>query len=216
MSSAGASTFDAPLPFSTRSEQDPRLTAEGEDQPCDFITVLGVAQALGVGFLPISWRPLEGDIGFGGTGQISQSNVNVQTSLAFKRISSRHKGEDSEKKAFREFITEMNILHQRPIRSHPGIVELQGVCWELSSNKKSESLHQQTDHLSVLDSKVWPVLVFEKSELGDLYHFLTHASGRALGITERYEICIQIGSTLAFMHSHRESKIRAQLSYHGY
>lgn len=148
----------------------------------DFISLLAIAQKLGIDFLSITWQPLREVIGIGGTARIDQALVNLQTSLAFKRI--KEKDRAKPELIFREVINEIIVLSHPAIQRHPNIVELQGICWDIPS-----------------DDEVWPVLVLEKCHFGDLYHFLRLPVGRDLSTNERLELCLDIGIAIADMHS---------------
>ena len=56
------------------------------DAGYDFISFLAIAQKLEIDFLPITWQSTREAIGIGGTARIDQALLNLQTSLAFKRI----------------------------------------------------------------------------------------------------------------------------------
>ena len=76
------------------------------------------------------------------------------------------------------------MLSHHLLREHPNIVELQGICWDVPA-----------------DDEVWPVLVFEKTQFGDLYNFLRVPVGRDLSITERLKLCVDVGTAIIDMHS---------------
>jgi hypothetical protein len=50
------------------------------------------------------------------------------------------------------------------------------------------------------DEEVWPVLVFEKAQFGDLYSFATLPVGRDLCIAERLKLCVDVGTAIMDMH----------------
>lgn len=181
----------------TRSSQLTDLTASASLKYASqhyanygFISILGLAQRLKVDFLPITWQstlvPTSGDgrKRRGGQAAIYQTVVNVQASLAFKRFHRRQATTQDENTAFRDLLNEMVVLRHKAVRNHPNIVQLEGICWDIQS---------QDD--------VWPVLVFEKSELGDLYHFITHGKGRGLSLSETLDLCVDIGIAIRDMHA---------------
>lgn len=153
------------------------------DTPYDLITFLDVVQRLQVAILPITWQTARQPVGAGATSEIKQALINLQTSFAFKCVSDMQKREQSETKILQALISEMTVLGHPSIRGHPNIVELQGICWDVPS-----------------DNEVWPVLVFEKSQFGDLYNFATLPVGRDLRIDERLELCMDIGTAIIYMH----------------
>ena len=48
---------------------------------------------------------------------------------------------------------------------------------------------------------VWPVLLLEKAQLGDLMSFMLSAEGRAMTMRERLEICSDIANAIIALHS---------------
>jgi serine/threonine protein kinase len=142
-----------------------------------FIAVLGLAQRLRIGFLPIRWQSAMGRIGGGGQARVNQGLVNVQTSFAFKCFN--HQLNDP----FREIVREMVVLGHPTIRKHNHILRLEGICWDIPN-----------------DNDVWPVLVFQKAHLGDLYSFSRSARFRSLSIEDRLNLCTDIGIAVRDMH----------------
>jgi serine/threonine protein kinase len=104
-------------------------------------------------------------------------------SLAFKRI--RPINDNSISNAYQALISEVCILGQRPIRDHPHILRLQGVCFEAPSG--------ETD--------VWPVLVFEKAKYGSLKEFMEIERGSTLTFHQRLGMIYEIISAIALVHS---------------
>ncbi|KAH8598398.1 serine/threonine protein kinase japonica group [Bisporella sp. PMI_857] len=149
-----------------------------------FLSFLATAQALDIKFLPITWEAASQRIGIGGTSKVNETPINVDTSLAFKRVRDDETKQRTEENIFRTLINEITVLAQPFVREHPNIVELQGICWDIST-----------------DDKPWPVLVFEKSEFGDLYNFVEMPAGRQININERLKLCAEIGTAVASMHS---------------
>lgn len=144
-----------------------------------FIAVLGLAQRLRINFLPITWEEPRGIIGRGGQARVDQALINLQMSLAFKRFD--HKGLED---PFREIVREMILLSEPSISQHQYIVKLEGICWDIEE-----------------DDTVWPVLVFEKSLLGDLGDFSMSEAGRSLPLEDRLNICADIGTAIKDMHA---------------
>lgn len=153
--------------------------------PPNFLSFLSTAQALGIDFLPITWQSVRQKIGEGGTSKISQASANMQMSLAFKRIKNDEEPRKSEAEIFDMLTSEITVLGHPSIQEHPNIALLQGICWDIST-----------------DGKVWPVLVFEKSQFDDLYSFATRPVGRELDIHHRLKLCVEIGEALMYMHSY--------------
>jgi hypothetical protein len=172
-------------------------TVPKETAAYDFITVLAVAQKLQVEILPITWQSTRELAGRGKTSEISQSSINLQTSLAFKRVAKKDKRYEPEGQIFQSVINEITALCHPSIRNHPNIVELQGICWDIP-------VKEDIDDNEMVE-RVWPALVFEKSEFGDLGHFATMPICRELGFKDRLELCMGIGIAVADMHCNGKS-----------
>ena len=143
----------------------------------DFIAVLGLAQRLDIPFLPITWQAALGQIGEGGQARINQALANIQISFAFKRFN--HPDSDP----FRQTIQEMVVLSHPIIREHKHIVRLEGICWDVPS-----------------DHEVWPVLVFQKTHLGNLLRFARLERFKNLSMEDRLDLCADIGVAIRDMH----------------
>jgi len=146
----------------------------------DLIELLSIVQKYNVDFLSITWQPALGNIGKGGSGTISQSTFSTEMPLAFKRYH-----EDGELDNFLPLISEVLILSQPPIQSHPNIVNLEGICWEIKPRT----------------GKAVPVLVFEKAAW-DLHQFMNVQEGMNMSIDGRLKICADIGSAIIALHAH--------------
>ena len=155
----------------------------------DLISVLSVAQQYKVDFLPITWLHALGPLGRGATAEISQSLISIQTGFAFKRSYSPtaatsytpHEVDTS----LRTLVSELLVLENPLIRCHPNIIDLQGICWEVKADSED----------------VWPVLVFERAQLGDLQMFMDSEDGRNSSFDTRIELCIGIAKAIMIMHS---------------
>lgn len=159
----------------------------GSNAHQDFLRCLGLAQHFKVDFLPITWQSALKAIGTGATARIYQALVNIQTDFAFKnfRDSRRFASAEEESKLFRALIQEISVLGLPSIRSHPNIITLTGLCWDV--NPESE--------------RVWPVLVFEKSKHGDLRAFMQSGVGRRLDLNKRLELCADIAAAVMCLHA---------------
>jgi hypothetical protein len=148
-----------------------------------FIGVLALVQRLRVNILPITWQAALGSLGEGGQSRVNQAPVNIQTSLAFKRFKHSPSNSNSKHAPFQDIVGEMMILSHPAVRQHPYIIKLEGICWDIPE-----------------DDKVWPVLVFEKSHFGSLYHFASLGAGQDLSIEDRLKLCVEIGIAVRDMH----------------
>lgn len=170
---------------------------------CNIITFLATVQNLRVPILPVTWQTIAGIKG-GGTSQISQAAMNLETSFAFKRVKdeamlSRDRIDDD--KCFRWVINELMVLWHPAIRGHVNILELQGLTWDIRLR------HDEEDNGKVSTQthgkyKAWPVFVFEKSQHGDLEEFARSPIGRGLSTADRLKICFEIANAIAHMHSY--------------
>ena len=160
------------------------LSEQPVDTQYDFITFLAVVQRAQISILPITWQSALQPIGTGATSNINEALINLQTSFAFKCASDKQKQHVPEANILQALISEITVLGHPSIRERPNIVHLQGICWDVSS-----------------DDKVWPALVFEKTQFGDLYNFATLPIGRDLCISERLKLCVDVGTAIMDMHS---------------
>jgi hypothetical protein len=160
----------------------------------DFISFLAVAQYYELDFVSVTWEIGLGHIGKGGSSEIRQSRLDLEESLAFKctpRLDRRLLSEHDEQRVFNALVSEISILGHPLIRHHQNIVNLEGICWELP----------------LASQKVWPVLILEKSQLGDLQSFICSEKGRKIGFEERLGLCTDVGSALKTMHQCRKASL---------
>lgn len=142
-----------------------------------FIAILGLAQRLNIPFLPITWQAPLGPIGKGGQAAINQALINIQISFAFKHFD--YKLQDP----FREVAQEMVVLSHQVVREHKHIVRLEGICSDIKSSVQ-----------------VRPVLVFQKTDLGDFHKFVMLEKFRSLSIEDKLSLCVDIGIAIRDMH----------------
>jgi hypothetical protein len=146
----------------------------------DLIAFLSIVQKCNIDYLPITWQPALSTLGTGGSGTITQSTFIIDMPLAFKRF---HDGDSD--MDFLPLISEVLILSQPPIRSHPNIVNLEGICWEITPRTE----------------KAVPVLVFEKA-VWDLQQFMKVNEGMNMSIDDRLKICADIGNAIMALHAY--------------
>lgn len=168
-----------------------RIQETEEQSHSNLIQILSIATALGVNIIPLTWRPALEGLGEGATGRVSQSPMNSQISLAFKRLSCWDRSQGQSETQFRALQhkalgSEMVALNCLELHDHENIVNLEGLCWELSDES--------------LSPEVWPVLVFKKAEYGDLRRFLSLPEAEHLELRGRIEICRKIAKALEIMH----------------
>jgi serine/threonine protein kinase len=112
----------------------------------------------------------------------------LQMSYAFKRIKWSRLARSNESRNFQALISEVLVLGHPLIRKHPNIIRLEGICWDFPPG----------------DDRVWPVLVFEKAQNGDLARFLNSDPGKHINFENRLKLCANVAAALKFMHSCRE------------
>ncbi|RSL42265.1 hypothetical protein CEP54_015544 [Fusarium duplospermum] len=76
--------------------------------------------------------------GSGATSQINQALMNAETSLAFKCVSVRDKIDKSEAEVLACVVNEMTALWHPAIRNDANILQLQGLCWDISPDIDAE------------------------------------------------------------------------------
>jgi hypothetical protein len=151
----------------------------------DLISALSVIQNSSVDHLPISWQPALGLLGQGGTADISQSLVHIRASFAFKRTWPQSTAADALDSRLRALATEVAALRIPLVRSHPNIVDCEGICWEIRENS----------------GEAYPVLVIAKAQLGSLTHFMNTERGWSSSTTQRINFCIDIAKAILALHS---------------
>ena len=79
-------------------------------------------QRYGVDILPIKWEPARRDLGAGGSANVSQALINLQTSFAFKRLF--HAGRATEE-SINRLVMEILILRHPELQDHANVVRLE-------------------------------------------------------------------------------------------
>lgn len=158
-------------------------TIATSDHHHHFLTFLGIAQSLNIDFLPITWQPKLDRAGRGGTAEILQTLIMLQTNYAFKRL--MHSLPAKKTESFTALIAEIAVLGHPSIRGHNHIAALEGICWDIDSETE----------------KVWPVLVFGKAQYGDLVTFMELGEGKMLSLKDRLKLCIDMVTGVMDMHS---------------
>ena len=111
------------------------------------------------------------------------------------------KEEENEENVYRALVSQASILRLAEIYNYPNIIHLIGVCWDIRASA------QEKDHLENAikgpQLRVWPVLVVEKTDHGDLKCFV-NAAGKNLSFTGRLKLCIDIASGILCLHQNRK------------
>lgn len=162
-----------------------------DDLPYNLITFLAIAQKLEIDFLPITWQPALSEVGTGGTAEIRQSLIHLQMSFAFKVIKDAKRIEKIDetqrpsevKSRFWALIREISVLGHPSVREHPNIISLLGICWDILPS-----------------GRVWPVLIFEKAALGDLWRFAASEEGKNMSNKTRLKLCADVATAIRDLH----------------
>lgn len=172
------------------SSQMATLTAQTLPEDFDFLSFLGIAQKLRVRFLPLIWQPaLDGQdelAGVGGTAEIRQSSIRFEESFAFKLIKPVERAKWGEQKILQMLVSEIIVLAHPRIKDHPNVLSLQGICWDMT-----------------VEGKAWPVLVFEKAQIGNLEQFAM-GMGKSMSFDDRRKLCANVGTAMRHFHTCRE------------
>lgn len=148
----------------------------------NFLTFLATAQYYKVDFVPLSWDfPLD-SAASSGTAKIFEWTLDVNQSFVFKRT--KIIGRNHEDTIYNAFVAELSILCHPTIRNHPHIEKLIGISWEISTKENA----------------VWPVLVLEKAQLGDLHHFMTTEMAKTLSVMEKLSLCLDVATAVVTLH----------------
>ena len=152
----------------------------------DLIAFLAIAQKNRIDLLPFTWNPALDTVGRGGTAEIRQSQIRLQQSFAFKRFEPSM-GKSSEDTTFKALISEISVLGHPSIKTHPNIIALYGICWDV-----------------LPEGMVWPVLVFEKASMGNLKEFIRSGEGKSIAFADKLKICADISSGIRDMHANSQ------------
>lgn len=158
----------------------------------ELTDLLSIIITLDVNLLPFTWSLGLEELGSGATGQVNQSELNANTSLAFKRFTDYSDALDCPSPAhisaaYAAFTKEIVILSHPVVYQHPNLVNLEGVCWE------------------IVEDEIRPVLVFRKALEGNLRKFLASQPEGELDLESRFQICGEIARGLGTLHRCGES-----------
>lgn len=171
------------IPF-TKSGETGQSAGSMSDQKYDFLDFLGVAQSLKIDFLSITWQPAFDSVGEGGIAKIRQALINLQMTFAFKHLKHPRSVEE-ESRNWRALIAEISVLGNPIIRSHPNVVTIEGICWDVVLGGE----------------KVWPVLVFQKTRYWDLNRLMRTARGKELDFRSRLDILFDVALAVRDLHA---------------
>lgn len=173
-----------------------------------LLACLAFAQFRNVDFTGISWAEGQGKLGDGGQASVLQTRADAKAVLAFRRHTPPQRGilgrlYDSVSKsrsasvvttnaAYRQIASEILALGHPELRSHPNIVQLIAISWEIREEWPSKT-------------EIWPVLIFEKARYKDLEKFVrdpkqTLRKKETLSTKNRLKICADIAAAMAVVH----------------
>ncbi|KAF4948637.1 hypothetical protein FGADI_9541 [Fusarium gaditjirri] len=152
----------------------------------DFISFVTIAQYHHIDIWPMSWDDKLNKLGSGATGDVKQSMVDLKAHFALKRFEShratrQHDSSSitsstlSENEAlFTALISDSVILRQPQIEEHAHIVGIQGIAFEVEGGCQGLP-------------GIWPMLIMEKAQEGDLARYLASERGREASLSARLE-----------------------------
>lgn len=176
---------DNPEDIRAKSKKD-----ETEEGKYTLLSCLACAQHCRVDFTGFSWVNAQGTLGRGGQGVVAQTRASLDTVFAFKRRRPPGQGRWARDDAFREICSEIMALGHEDLRRHENIVQLIAISWEIENVR---------DWKFKRDVVIWPVMILEKADLGDLGHFL-RGKGVETELATRVRMCAGIASALAVVH----------------
>ncbi|KAK7422181.1 hypothetical protein QQZ08_009649 [Neonectria magnoliae] len=152
-------------------------TAKERHEPTyNLLTCLACAQARNIDIVGFSPLEAQGELGRGGQAVVGQTRASTDAVLAFKRPNSERIGtvlsttstRRRVENVYRDVATEMLALSEPGIRGHAHIIQLQAISWEV---------HKIRTWFFGRKLRVWPILVMDKAELGDLQCYMATEQG---------------------------------------
>ena len=189
----------------------------------DFIAILETCQNLEIDFLPITWQPALETLGVGGQAEVHQSLVTAALSFAFGRIKLGASTREAERAAYQALRSQLLVLGNPIIRSHPNVISLIGVCWDIQprvdhgggGGDPTGSLETYDKETEILENApackwmIWPVLVYEKTKHGDLSCFFESPAAQDLDMKQKLKLCEGIAAGIRDMHKNRNPSAAA-------
>ncbi len=155
-----------------------------QDVPYDITTFISTAIERGVDFVPITRMAGLKALGEGATAHVAQSMINLELSFALKYIQFPHSDNPNEADIIRVALVELLALTHPQVKNHPNILALECASWDFSDSRRP----------------VRPILVIEKSALGDLGSFFSRF-GNEVTPENRVEICADIINAVGCLHA---------------
>lgn len=162
----------------------------------DLLTFLSLAQKSHSNILEYSPRYDDDDRRKGGNAAVQvvylankSSNTSGLPSFAFKRHD-LVQGLTHEAR-LKKIICELIIYESAIIRNHPNFARLEGISWSVTS-ASTESPNTPS---------ITPVLGFRPSNRGNLADHFMNCNKEAFSLTQKLELCCDIGHALETLHS---------------
>ena len=91
---------------------------------------------------------------------------------------------------FQVLISGLLVLGYPSVREHPNIISLLGICWDILPS-----------------GSVWPVLVFERTALGDLWSFARSGEGKDIPVETRLKLCADVATAVRDLHQSSKNNL---------
>ncbi|KAM7186763.1 hypothetical protein V8F33_011606 [Rhypophila sp. PSN 637] len=157
------STATTPLPD---IQDDPEHTKR-------FTSILSVAHACGVNFLPATWVRQHPQPGRGGQSEVFQYLARPEVGLVFKVLKHFWEpgyGEESISTAVSSLVREISILSQPLVKASPYVLQLEGVSWYANEG--------------------YPALMYRKGYTLKEYLLARHNQQDPLSVQQKLEVCV--------------------------
>jgi len=183
-----------------RREPESGIKVPTMNEHNNLLSFLAIFQYYLFDFLTFRWKDGLDPIGHGGTADVRGLLVTEQNTFAYKQHkelilvdSTVYKPENSgigqaervHEKIFNQMVSEVTILGHPLIRNHQNIIRLEGAYWEVPTD----------------GSPPWPILVFERADLGDLWSFAKSAEGLEMSFEKRLGICLDVTQAVSALHN---------------
>ena len=179
------------LTASSQSSGHDLVSSSAASSDQNFLTFLATAQFYEIDIFEISYKSVLDSAAASGTSEIYQLSLKPELDLIFKRTRSTEdeSGEGwNAKRTFAALVSEISILSHPLLRYHQNIVNLEAISWEIARDQDA----------------VWPILVLEKGDLGDLEQFMVSEMGPTLDFDTKLGKCADIATAIHALHSYGE------------
>jgi hypothetical protein len=180
------------LPFFMRAGRVVQLpsptNANDRDFHFDLLSFISIVDKFKVDLVQLTWQPALVELGRGGTSTVQQAQIDSKFNLAFKRSTEwtdeRFADTKQQENARYKAIT-YELIALELLSSHPNVIDLLGITWETEA---------QTE-------QIWPVLLTQRSEQGNMAEFLSSKMGKDLDTKVKLGLCADIARACQAMHA---------------